>query len=815
MTERFVNNNGLDVAVRGRLSVLFRALQESQAAPNPLVDVADALEQANRLRNARSAAEYMLHVARFNAIPGFTPEEDAYIKLYTAEKETVPNLYSEMNRQAYNPDRRMFTDFVPYAWGLLHALDKIEPYKGTTVLRGVKMVLPTSYTVGRQLIWWGMTSCTKDMMVLERPEFCGQAGDRIVFVITLTQNAAREVTQFSMVASECEILLPFGSTFEVTGIGNMGSGLMMVQLLEVEPADMIFDIRRGGSLHVEQTVPEPGDNVTSNNARVDAAVERGPDWRWADQDGGAGCRGRITELRADWVVVSWDAGTKNSYRVGHDDNYDLRHLGAVAVALAEEELRSVLSQPGARLLPKHLSRTFGYPSGVRSSYHDRFDIRDAVCQAVGGFRHGQVVKTMITGTRAVTIGVKPDDGIAKLWFHASGVGATGAGLFDATEPLEACGGRQKVAEARPEHETDNETMLRLADSLQLTFPYNRGKFGTALSMFDVRDEVCLAVGGFKHGQVLQLPRYNKMVVVGVSIDDGDGLPLLWFHIDGDQGASTFARKEYTKVRSLIRTVEQRQLIPAPAPDENEVENHKAMLRDLAGSVDPFFGYPVGTGRGVRHGLFDISDTICQTVSGFKHGQVVLQPDGTTSVAVGVRLEADGEDYLPVMFFHVDGAPGAGMYQNYASMRSTLVAAGTRELRYYQHNDPIFTSGSAGAADDLQDDFAEVALNLGRLKQTYKNSQAEGLKTCLSTLKVYITNWRDNPQEAKFNTLKLDGKTFSTKVAPFDGAIKLLVLLGFERKMVHGEDVLQQRSSAPDGRLCGHALEHIDLILKQL
>jgi len=105
---------------------------------------------------------------------------------------------------------------------------------------------------------------------------------------------------------------------------------------------------------------------------------------------------------------------------------------------------------------------------------------------------------------------------------------------------------------------------------------------------------------------------------------------------------------------------------------------------------------------------------------------------------------------------------------------------------------------------------QVVFFLNKLKKGYKDSNPEGFKTCLSTLKVYTKNLMDNPQEIKFKKLKLDNKAFQTRIMPYDGAIELLDVLGFEKK----EDCLEQRKSIPDGWLCGNAIKFIDLMLSQ-
>jgi len=106
---------------------------------------------------------------------------------------------------------------------------------------------------------------------------------------------------------------------------------------------------------------------------------------------------------------------------------------------------------------------------------------------------------------------------------------------------------------------------------------------------------------------------------------------------------------------------------------------------------------------------------------------------------------------------------------------------------------------------------QLAFHLNKLKKSYKDSNAEGLKTCLNTLKVYIKNLHENPLEAKFKKLKWDNKAFQSRIVPFDGALDVLDVLGFEKK----EDCLEQRKSTPDGFLCGQALKFIDLMLGQI
>lgn len=106
---------------------------------------------------------------------------------------------------------------------------------------------------------------------------------------------------------------------------------------------------------------------------------------------------------------------------------------------------------------------------------------------------------------------------------------------------------------------------------------------------------------------------------------------------------------------------------------------------------------------------------------------------------------------------------------------------------------------------------QVIYYLNRMKKEYKDTNPEGLKTCLNTLKVYIKNLQENPTDPKYKKLKLENKAFQSRIVPFSGAFEILDVLGFEKK----EDCLEQRKSIADGWLCGQAIKFIDLISGQI
>ena len=65
---------------------------------------------------------------------------------------------------------------------------------------------------------------------------------------------------------------------------------------------------------------------------VGLRVVRGPDWKWANQDGGDGFVGTVVEVGRSGshtspdktVVVQWDSGVRTNYRIGYQEAFDLR-----------------------------------------------------------------------------------------------------------------------------------------------------------------------------------------------------------------------------------------------------------------------------------------------------------------------------------------------------------------------------------------------------------------------------------------------------------------------------------------------------------
>ncbi|CAF5139289.1 unnamed protein product, partial [Rotaria sp. Silwood1] len=115
----------------------------------------------------------------------------------------------------------------------LTALSKLPSTGHRIIYRGVKLDLREHYKKGARIVWWGFSSCTTAVEVLEEEEFFGKNGTRTLFAIEC--DTGKDIRQHSFYPNEEEILLLPGTEFEVISSADMGNRFSMIQLKEVVP----------------------------------------------------------------------------------------------------------------------------------------------------------------------------------------------------------------------------------------------------------------------------------------------------------------------------------------------------------------------------------------------------------------------------------------------------------------------------------------------------------------------------------------------------------------------------------------------------
>ena len=113
------------------------------------------------------------------------------------------------------------------------ALTKLRSTGGRLVYRGVKMDLRNEYPEGSKVIWWGFSSCTSRVRVLENEQFFGKTGTRTLF--TIESLTGKDIREMAMFPEEEEILLLPGREFQVASCLDAGNNLYVIHLKEIEP----------------------------------------------------------------------------------------------------------------------------------------------------------------------------------------------------------------------------------------------------------------------------------------------------------------------------------------------------------------------------------------------------------------------------------------------------------------------------------------------------------------------------------------------------------------------------------------------------
>lgn len=165
---------------------------------------------------------------------GLTEDESASIMLYSMGWE--PNnqcLYVAMNSILRSKDRAKLKPWYLYLKLFLTALFRLPSIPHLHVYRGIRLNMSEHYTPGKTVVWWGFSSCTKTLPVLQSEEFLGAAGVRTLFNIDC--HSGRCIKNHSFYPSEDEILLLAATQFEVIGCLDQGSDLQLIQLRETAP----------------------------------------------------------------------------------------------------------------------------------------------------------------------------------------------------------------------------------------------------------------------------------------------------------------------------------------------------------------------------------------------------------------------------------------------------------------------------------------------------------------------------------------------------------------------------------------------------
>ncbi|CAF4339582.1 unnamed protein product, partial [Rotaria sordida] len=136
---------------------------------------------------------------------GLTQDESASIMLYSMGWEPLEQcLYFALNAALRSADRQNLDPWYLYLKLIQTALSRLQS-QHRFVYRGVKTDLSDRYRKGEKIVWWGFSSCTISIDVLQSELFLGKTETRTMF--TIECNSGKDIRNHSFFPHEDEILL--------------------------------------------------------------------------------------------------------------------------------------------------------------------------------------------------------------------------------------------------------------------------------------------------------------------------------------------------------------------------------------------------------------------------------------------------------------------------------------------------------------------------------------------------------------------------------------------------------------------------------
>ncbi|CAF4077950.1 unnamed protein product [Rotaria magnacalcarata] len=211
---------------------------------HPIVTLEEAVEPLEKIvENVKNNVAWAKWKCTETPADNLTVNQSAAIILYTmesnCEKECV---YYVLNSTLRDEDRKNLKPWFLYLRLLMSAL-ALLPSLQIHVYRGVRGNLKSALKAGEQIIWWGFSSCTADLIVLSNDRFLGSTGVRTLFSIDC--KTGKDIKNHSAFPRESEILLPAARCFQVIACLPQGPDRNIIQLKEIESPVKLIELEPG------------------------------------------------------------------------------------------------------------------------------------------------------------------------------------------------------------------------------------------------------------------------------------------------------------------------------------------------------------------------------------------------------------------------------------------------------------------------------------------------------------------------------------------------------------------------------------------
>ncbi|CAF3224923.1 unnamed protein product [Rotaria socialis] len=220
----------------------------------PLVSLEEAVKPLVPILPDVQSHAYAAKLKCKKPADNLTQDESASIMLYTMGWEPLDEcLYVVLNGTLRAKNRQQRLPFwYLYLRLFLNALFRL-PLVPAVAYRGVRLDLSNRYIKGESIVWWGFSSCTTSINVLDSEILLGKTGRRTMF--TLQCKSARDIRQHSFYPAEDEVLLMAATQFKVKDCLTQGN-LYIIQLEEtIPPFPLLQPVPIIGSLSIHSNPP--------------------------------------------------------------------------------------------------------------------------------------------------------------------------------------------------------------------------------------------------------------------------------------------------------------------------------------------------------------------------------------------------------------------------------------------------------------------------------------------------------------------------------------------------------------------------------
>jgi len=208
----------------------------------PLVTIEEATAPLTTIVPRITTYAYVAKQRAKNPANGLSVDESAAITLYTMEWEPyTESLYYILNDSLRTEDRQILKPWFLYLKLLFTALSRL-PSISITVYRGLRFQIESEhekYQAEKEVIWWGISSCSKSRNISEKDQFLQETGRRTLFIIDCIKG--KDISNHSYFRKEEEILLLPTTRLKVINNEHQRDGLHIIRLKEIEPSYILLE----------------------------------------------------------------------------------------------------------------------------------------------------------------------------------------------------------------------------------------------------------------------------------------------------------------------------------------------------------------------------------------------------------------------------------------------------------------------------------------------------------------------------------------------------------------------------------------------